>query len=650
MLINDLKDFYSRGDLFGFQHQLKNINGITDQLELLAIKEWLLKTCFHEMDYSLLQYISSITYIEQEYHETYLYSKMAWESESSFGSLIYFCLSILRLGYNQIAREIYESTDKASISMALQEINTAHAIEFGILFEVPVTFMPTWENESEDTFPVLLAKTYINQAEVLAAKRKNKHFCKILINILPELKDNVLIYDHICGLLGHYWDQSYYGKITQYIENRFYEDVLIDSAELSLADYKIHLPDTDTIKRGTNCFYYDYQDDTIIIKSYPMHETMVNMHLLITAEGCLIIDCGASLDQENNRIPIDIQKFFDKHGIQPEQIKGVIISHAHLDHYGSLGELLKITSCPVYMTKETLALITLLGATEIELDKITEFIEDTPVNIGGFSVSSFSNGHILGSCGFDILFNGKRLIFTGDFCLHNQYTVDGLNLDKLSSINEEHPVDYVITESTYGYKKSVLDPNDNYIVLGKAIAAFVKAGIKIIIPSFAIGRAQEVACALKEHTAMNYPAIIDGLAATVTLHYQQHSKQNKIIGDGIKIASHETIKDKLRKNTVFIMSSGMIQQGTTSNAYLKHLVDNPSNPFAVLQVGFISSNSIAFQWLKDLAGSLLVLVDLPLSAHATYIELIYTIIKLKPTNLIMVHGNGIKGLMPEVID
>jgi len=93
--------------------------------------------------------------------------------------------------------------------------------------------------------------------------------------------------------------------------------------------------------------------------------------------------------------------------------------------------------------------------------------------------------HILGSVGYIIEGTEKRIMITGDFCLNNQGSVLGMNL------KDKGKIDYLIIETTYGDKKFSLSYLDRMKSIKEIVKSSLKYGIQVLIPSFAIGRAQE---------------------------------------------------------------------------------------------------------------------------------------------------------------
>ena len=85
----------------------------------------------------------------------------------------------------------------------------------------------------------------------------------------------------------------------------------------------------------------------------------------------------------------------------------------------------------------------------------------------------------------------------------------------------------------------------------------------------------------------------------------------------------------------------MMQKNSLSFNYMKNLMQEVS---AIIKVGFINNNNPAIKLIQSMSNSFVHFYDISLSDHATYNELLITLMNLKPKNAIFVHGKGIRGL------
>jgi metallo-beta-lactamase family protein len=360
-------------------------------------------------------------------------------------------------------------------------------------------------------------------------------------------------------------------------------------------------------------------------------------HLVRTSSGTVLLDCG--LFQGRRRESIEENRTL---GFSARDIDAVVLSHAHIDHSGALPILVKQGfRGSVYSTPAThdLATAMLKDAANIQeqdaryvnkvIDRdgidmlpveplydeadvdrtLTHFV---PVSYRvrktiapGFSIVFYDAGHVLGSavtC-LDVDDDGekKRVVFTGDLgrrgtpILRDPEVVSGANL--------------LIMESTYGDR--VHPPyagleND----LADVITRVVARGGKIVIPTFALERAQEVVYALKRlRKAKRVPLVpvyVDSpLTVKVTEVFQRHpdcfdeEAREHLTGDdspfdfdGLRYVSEKVDSqaiDVADGPAIILSASGMCEAGRVLH-HLRATVEDPKN--AVIIVGFQAQHTL----------------------------------------------------------
>lgn len=360
-----------------------------------------------------------------------------------------------------------------------------------------------------------------------------------------------------------------------------------------------------------------------------------SMHQLEADGKRYLLDCGMyqgrrkEAEQRNRHFPFP-----------PASIDAVILSHAHIDHSGNLPLLVKNGfSGPIYSTPATvdLAQPMLLDTAHIQ-EKDVEFLnkrkhlrgegeidplyttEDaqqtlpllqpvpyyTPKALSAnFGYEAHDAGHILGSS--TILLrsgeNGRevRLLFSGD-----------LGRPSLPIIRNPDPppaAEYLIMESTYGgrsHEEEGLVKNKLADVVNRTAAH----GGKLIVPAFAVGRAQQLALLLHElsdeHGVPNIPAFVDSpLAVAVTEVFRKHpecfnDETRQFLNDGndpfgftrltyIQEASESKKLNDLKGPCIIISPSGMCEAGRI----LHHLRNNLDNPrTTVLITGYQAADTL----------------------------------------------------------
>lgn len=231
--------------------------------------------------------------------------------------------------------------------------------------------------------------------------------------------------------------------------------------------------------------------------------------LLTTRESKVLIDCG--LDPGSDDTP-----YFAIPEVQPlSEIDAVVITHAHLDHSGTLPALFKYGyDGPVYCTAPTRDLMALLQLDNIKLGfgegkknlyeakdvrkeimhTITLKYNETTDIAPDIRLTLYNAGHILGSsiAHFHIGDGLHNVAFSGDSKFEKTWL--------FSPAHNKFPrLETLVIESTYGGRNDVQPSRGE---ASEAMAEMLKqateSGGKVLIPVFAVGRSQEVMLVIEE--------------------------------------------------------------------------------------------------------------------------------------------------------
>ncbi len=248
-------------------------------------------------------------------------------------------------------------------------------------------------------------------------------------------------------------------------------------------------------------------------------------HLIHTPHATILLDCGFFQGRRS-----EAREKNEELGFDPQKITAVVLSHAHIDHSGALPMLMKRGfRGSIYVTPATrdLAAVMLTDAAFIQasdaryINKTIEregadmlpvvplYEEEDVVDVlkhmvsvpyhrrqtiaPGVDLTFLDAGHVLGSAitclDIDDVGQKKRIVFTGD--------LGRTNMPILRDPEIPSDTHCLITESTYGDRlhAPIQEMQDQLAALVTKVA---KRGGKIIIPSFALERAQEVIFALKQ--------------------------------------------------------------------------------------------------------------------------------------------------------
>jgi putative mRNA 3-end processing factor len=286
--------------------------------------------------------------------------------------------------------------------------------------------------------------------------------------------------------------------------------------------------------------------------------------------------------------------------VPSDNLQGVILTHAHLDHSGGVPQVLASSDISLFCTPATRDLSVLLirdmhnlakGRTPFTRKDITKvkrqcqataYEETIPLG-RHFEMTLFNAGHIPGSAMVSIRVDSTRILFTGDF----NAIQTRLNLGARKNLPKH---DIVVTESTYARR---LNPNRDEIEenLIQAVLETLERGGNVLIPAFAVGRSQEMMCILEHYNIpQKYPIYLDGMARKVNGILMNHPeyiaspqsfsravKRTKIIEDN---------KDRtraIRDGGIIISPAGMLKGGA-SHVYFKAFHGNAKN--SIILVSF----------------------------------------------------------------
>ena len=307
-------------------------------------------------------------------------------------------------------------------------------------------------------------------------------------------------------------------------------------------------------------------------------------HLVETDDRRILLDCGLFQGWKLHR---------ERNWVMPELLKNldaVVLSHAHLDHSGWLPALVKNGfRGPIHASPATceLAQVLLLDSAHLQeedarranrhgysrhekamplytradalraLGQLVPLPPQRALKIGRNTVRLAPVGHLLGACSVNLDDGHLALGFSGDV---------GRNNDLLMPPPQPpRAADVLLVEATYGNR--VHPPQDSTAQLGEIIRRTVQRGGSVLMPSFAVGRAQALLLVLQRLKATGaipaqLPIFLDSpMAVQATALYRRFGallrltkREVQTLCDGVRLVT--TVQQSVRLSSARLSSSG----------------------------------------------------------------------------------------------
>lgn len=399
---------------------------------------------------------------------------------------------------------------------------------------------------------------------------------------------------------------------------------------------------------------------------------------LKTAGKGILMDSGIRQSGTKDPLP-DFRTLQEKGGLD-----AILISHAHMDHIGTLPLVSKAyPNAPIYMTAMTADLtrvllydsLKIMNNREGEIPHYSE--QDVLAMLGHIHVIGFQTpfpileditltlypaGHIAGAACIYLTTPDGSLFYSGDFSAFSQRTIEGISIPKLRP-------DAAIVETTYGNRLHA-----NRQVEEKRLVELVRECIlqrkKILIPAFALGRAQEVLLilrtAIQNQEIPAVPVYVDGMVRDINTMYTRNPTflKNALAKRILKgnepfytkeiqaVAPMQNREELLSGSdpAIFLSSSGMLTGGP-SVQYAQKLAS--SENACIIITGYQDEESPGRKLLNllenpedatlSLNGSSVPvkcrIEQVGLSAHGDKLEIQSLLDRLSPRHIFLVHGN-----------
>jgi putative mRNA 3-end processing factor len=345
-----------------------------------------------------------------------------------------------------------------------------------------------------------------------------------------------------------------------------------------------------------------------------------------------------------------------KYPMPSPPIDMLFLTHSHLDHSGMIPWITSRFDIPIVSTGVSREVGLLLMQDSVKIaeaegypqpynsndvrmagHRFDEIRFGDTMHVGRMRMETHSAGHIPGATMYELQGKTSTLV-TGDI-----HTLD----TRLVMGAKPVECDNLIMESTYSGRNHPLRPKVEYNFIRK-IEEITNRGGTVVIPSFAVGRTQEILLLLRDSGLEFW---LDGMGKTVNkiyLRFPEYVRSAKRLRQAI-LRTHEVrnmhARSRALKGDVIVTTSGMLDGGPVLS-YIDSIRNDPKS--AILLTGYqvegsngsklLETGMLEFQGVNERVNCEVMKFDF--SAHAGHDELVAFAKGCSPQKIVLMHGDN----------
>jgi Cft2 family RNA processing exonuclease len=419
-------------------------------------------------------------------------------------------------------------------------------------------------------------------------------------------------------------------------------------------------PDPDI---GASSWFVDLEGHRILLDagSHPKHEGRATMPLfdLIAKESLDAVAITHCHHDHVGTLPIVLRQFPHAHVLMTDLSYFIVerVLHNAVNVMTRKRDELGLKEYPLFTHNEVDDIAPLFQAYKYNREIEWASFEKTRAGITSPTLEFYDAGHALGSAGIMVRGDEETLFYTGDICFESQTILKGARFEDIKA-------DVLILETTRGSRE--IPPGFSRQAetdrLAEAIQRVLQRKGSVLIPTFALGRTQEIlaqlALLMAEGKVQRQPIYIGGLGRVFTeiydlqahrTHRHHHNLQLTEALNLIVLEKGQAEQMRLTGGRLFVITAGMMSEHTAAHDLALRMIGDERQ--AIFFVGYADPDTPGGKLKAAKQGETFKfstsggevtkkceLQDFDLTAHANRDELVDFVGQVSPHTVLLTHG------------